>query len=156
MNEMVTYFSAVHLQMVERYLRPNVDYFLKDSERSSIFSFIGIDVSESELVLTNEANKKPLKLVYNSDRAISFYSTTMCKWLRINNWNVVFDQQNIEDASKFEPLIGSDKSDGVVLRSVHTWENLCAIYGYGLEYVFSRTVGASKGQAIKFNFLPVN
>ena len=144
-------FSEVHLQMVERYLRPNLEYYLKDGKTC----FIGIikrsiDLGRYALVLTSEAFKVSLKLVYNSDKSLSFYSKSSGKWLRTSVWGVFLDQQNAEDASKFEPLLGPDESDGVVLRSVQCWENLCAGSG------FSSSCVLTSGRAIKFNFLPVN
>ena len=142
----------MHLQMVERRLRPNVDYFLKDSKT---LCFIGIirrrlDLGRHALVLTSEANKVPLEVVYNSDKSLSFYSPTIDKWLQTSVWGVFLDQENAEDASKFEPFIGPDESDGVVLRSVQCWDNLCAGFG------FSSSCVLTSGRAIKFNLLPIN
>ena len=158
----------MHLPMVERYLQPNVDYFLIDPSRlfnedSSKYCFIGIknNPTWTELVLTSEANKEPLKIVYNSDRTISFSfqlstkrngacwheqngSDTDTKWLRTCNDSVFLD---IEAATKFEPLIGPDECDGIALRTVQCWDNLYANYGY---------IKGSKDKATKFMFLPVN
>ena len=156
---MLTYFSASHLGMIERYLQPNVDYFLKDAETSSINCFIGIISNNRrghELVLTSEADKKPLKLVYNSKRSLSIYSPTVGKWLGTSGLNLLFDQQSIEGAEKFEPLIEPDKSDGVVLRSVQSWDNLRVWY----ELVRTTDGKVQKGllrhSVGKFNFFPVN
>lgn len=150
--------SASHLGMIERYLQPNVDYFLKDAETSSINCFIGIiskNRREHELVLTSEANKKPLKLFYNSKKSISFYSPTARKWLGTSGLNLLLDQ-SIGSALEFEPLIEPDKSDGIVLRSVQSWENLRVCY----ELVRTTDGKVQKGllrhSVEKFNFLPVN
>ena len=138
--------------MVERYLRPNVDYYLKDCKTLSFIGIIkrSIDFGRHALVLTGEAFKVPLEVVYNSDKSLSFYSPTIDKWLHTSVWGVFLDQLNAEDASKFEPLIGPAESDGVVLRSVQCWENLCAGFG------FSSSCVLTSGRAIKFNLLPIN
>ena len=138
---MLKYFSEFHLRKIEQCLRPNVDYFMKDAaETSSEKYFIGIDADQHKLVLTHEANKKPLKLVYNSDRSLSFYSPTVGKWLQTSvvGLHGFLVQRSIEYASKFEPLIGSDESDGIVLRTVQRWDNL----GSSL-YIFKEWVETS-------------
>ena len=136
----------MHLRSLERYLRPNVDYLVKCTD---FHRFIGVD--RREFVSTTEARndgKEPLKLVYNSaDRSLSFYSLTIGKWLQTSASHLMFCQ-NIVGASKFEPLIGTNEDDGIVLRAVRCWRNL---------YVFPHgTVEASKDKATKFTFLPVN
>ena len=148
---MLKYFSELHLRKIEQCLRPNVDYFLKNAETSVMLRFVGIDTSR-HVILTIEANKMPLKLVYNSGRSLSFYSTNMDKWLRISGSGVLLDQQSIEGASKFEPLIGYDENDGFVLRSVQCWNNL---FG-ACSRLFSERICASMNKSTKFNFLSVN
>ena len=147
---MLKYFSKMHLTKVERYLQPNVEYFLKDGSENC---FIGIDDDQRILVLTSETNKEPLKLVFNSDRSLSFYSPTVGKWLRTSALGVYtfVIQRSIEDASKFEPLIGADESDGVVLRTVQRWDNFD-----GRIRLPSVWRAFDTYTTIKFNFLPVN
>ena len=95
----------MHLLSVERYLQPNVDYILKAlwQERMKRPCFIGKTGNPPWLTMTEEANKEPLKLVYNSDRSLSFFVPSIGKWLRALVL-VYLDQQYFEGASKFEPL----------------------------------------------------
>ena len=166
----------MHLQMVKQYLQPNVDYFLKDlsplsNKDSSKYCFIGIDDDQRRLVLTSEANKEPLKIVYNSDRTISFSfqlatkrngacwqepTKTDTKWLRTCSNSVFLD---IEAATKFEPLLGPDEGDGIALRTVQCWDNLYVtppcLDCRGTEITKGYIVG-SRDKGTNFMFLPVN
>ena len=171
----------MHLQMVERRLRPNVDYFLKDGIhlskncRENCYycenCFIGMDADQHRLVFTSEANKEPLKLVHNSDRTISFQfqiatesngdcwqqqKPTNTTWLRACSRSVFLD---IEVATKFEPLIGPDEGAGITLRTVQCWDNLYVtppcLDCRGTEITKGYIVG-SRDKGTNFMFLPVN
>lgn len=102
----------------------------------------------NELVLNSGEYKEPLKLAYNSGRSLSFYSPTIGEWLRFASaTSLVFDE-SIGGASKFEPLIESDGNDGIILRTVQYWDNLCARN--------AGVIWTSKDRATKFNFLAVD
>ena len=90
---MLKYLSEMHLRKIGRCLRPNVEYFLKETSIKRN-GFMGIKnyMAWAELVVTSEENKEPLKLVYNSDRSLSFYSTTVGKWLQTSCLDVRLDQ----------------------------------------------------------------
>ena len=135
----------MHLRRLERYLRPYIDYIVECADFDRF-----ICVGQHEFVSTTEARndgKEPLKLVYNSvDRSLSLYSATIGKWLETRASRLLLCQ-NIVGASKFEPLIGTNENDGIVLRTVRCWSNL---------YVFpDGRVEAFKDKATKFKFLPL-
>lgn len=150
----------MHLQTIEQYLRPNVRYLLK-SERDGfvnicmVNSFFGLDGKRHVLalarknVLSKETKIEPLNVVHNSDRSLSFNSTNIGKWLRKRtNFDHVFFDERIEDAAKFEPLIDLDESDGIVLRTVQFWDNLCVRHTFSGSWVM-----ASKDMSTKFAFI---
>ena len=151
------YFSGTHLRMVERLLQPNVDYFLKSfwEEHLNEPCFIGKTGHPTwpKLTLTEEANKEPLKLVYNSDWSISFFAPSIGKWLKVDGGAYLI-QQGIEGASQFEPLM-TNENDGIVLRTVPFWEYL-SIAGDDSAEPGSVKTSSDGYKAAKFKFLPVN
>ena len=107
------------------------------------------------LTLTEEEKKEPLKLVYNSDRSLSFFAPSIGEWL----YEECLNQRGIEGASKFEPLM-TDENDGIVLRFVDSyswaWGYLSVVGASSANPAGSVKKSYERYKAAKFKFLPVN